>query len=631
MTYKWPKSSGFRNCLALGALPTAAAVGAAFAILELGRLRLGGLALTIQGIASVVFAYSALAVLVAALVAGSCCLLGLAVNSAREKWRSLSRGLPLASVLFVFTATLVNVRLLPSFTSPTSLAADLALLLSSLLLARVWSSPRSHQLRQRLFVGGMVVVVVAAGAWMSHSPAPRQSISRGGERRSPDVVIVLVDTLRADHLGAYGYGAKTSPFLDEFARQSLVFDHAYSTSNWTRPAVASLFTSTMPSRHGVTLQHHAAAPEFRLLAEPFSENGYSVGFFTSGGNVTPADGYARGVDYFYAARHRDIFELTAIGRQWIRPVIQQIQRRLRAEEDGSIPLGQIDPGDLVERALSWVNRQPENRPVFLYVHLLGPHSPYAPPTPFGLEFSDRPPLENLTSPPRPWVGADALSPADRRQMVAQYDGEILWHDQELAKLVRGLRAASRLETSIVVITSDHGEAFGEHGTWGHNAALFDELTRIPLLLWASDDWFEAGRLRTVVSLIDLAPTLLETAGIEPEPTFDGSSILSWIRRENEESRFVFFENPENDEFGVRTELWSYFEGAMASGRGRWLYRADDEAQGENLAGRFPDVVAQLRQLALDRRLSDEERAIESRELELEPGRIEQLKALGYLQ
>ena len=502
--------------------------------------------------------------------------------------------MPLAAVLFVFSATIVNVLWLGRRTSASSLLADALLLLVSFGCAAFVA--RLGGRAGRRLAAAAVILLAGFSAWIVTPRSGPRSTAVAAISGRPHIVFVLIDTLRADHLGIYGYDRSTSPFVDELATQSLVFDRAYSTSNWTRPAVASIFTSTMPSRHGAIVHHQAPSAELPLLAAELQQAGYRTGFFTAGVNVEASDGYDRGADHFFSAHRRNLLELTAVGRNWLLPAMRRWGDR-KPGADGVY--GQVRPAELVDRALAWQREQPSNRPLFLYLHFHGPHTPYAPPAPFDRAFGERPVDQRLTRPPRPWAGPDALSDEDRHQMVVQYDGEIRWHDDGLRTLMAGLDESGRLENAVVVVTSDHGEAFGEHGAWGHNAALFDEITRIPLMFWSSDGGIAAGRSSTPVSLIDLAPTLLDLAGLESPPAFDGGSLAPWIRGERTDSRVVFFENPLNEELGVRTAEWVYFEGVASGDPRRWLFRADDTAQADNLVDSHSEVADRLRKTRRD--------------------------------
>jgi arylsulfatase len=446
-------------------------------------------------------------------------------------------------------------------------------------------------------------------------------------------VLILIDTLRADHLGVYGYERNTSPRIDALAEQGVVFDRAYSTTNWTRPAVASLHSSTMPSRHNVTALDRALGSDFRLLAETLRDRGYRTAFFTVGPNIEPADGYGRGVDYFYYGRSQKVAARPVFVGMILLRLIPQLGPLLPGREHQQRSALTGDPEEVTSRALEWVGGVERERPLFMYLHYLGPHSPYRPPPPYDRAFSDVAPVERLVDPPGMWVEKSALSEEDRNQMLAQYDGEILWHDEHIGRLLDGLRSAGRLDRAVVAITADHGEGFGEHGFWGHNASLFEEVVRIPLIVWSSiDEALVPGRRETPVSLMDVTPTLAGLAGVEGKDGFDGVSLVPRLRDAPGGGRTVFTENPLNDEIGVRTPEWAYFEGKIGGNHfGRWLYRAGDRLQIEELSQQFPQVVAELSALAATRREHDRTRSAESVPVELDDERREMLEALGYVE
>jgi arylsulfatase A-like enzyme len=303
-------------------------------------------------------------------------------------------------------------------------------------------------------------------------------------------------------------------------------------------------------------------------------------------------------------------------------------RRLWPSPGDASHLG--DPETITERALAWARAGSAERPLFLYVHYLGPHSPYLPPAPHDRELGGAPPQPRLADPPsKQWAGEAALSPADRRQMIAQYDGEIRWHDGEVGRLVDGLRAAARARPLLMLLIADHGEGFGEHGVWGHNAGMFDEVVRIPLVVWSSDGSFGPARIAAPVSLLDVAPTLVELAGASVPAGFDGESLRPLLEGRAAPDRLVHIENPLAREGAVRTSEWSYLEGETGDGFRRWLFRAGDAAQREDVAATHPDVVERLSRVVEERRKIDASRSQGSVGIELDAERREQLRALGY--
>ena len=616
-----------------------AALGVQFGLFEAARLRWGGFPLTAADLAVQLAAHLGVALLV-----GLPCLLVTAIAARILERRSASAspaggglrrwlaGVPFFWTLFVLLGVIVNVRYLPAMLSPLSLLGDLLLLLGVVAAAIAWRRRRWGRSVDRALATGVLAANLLVALWAWGGPPAGLAAGRPTgvppPGNAPDVLLVLIDTLRADHLGAYGYPRDTSPRMDELAAAGTVFERAYSNSNWTRPSVASLFSSAMPSRHGANEIDRAVSRDLPLLAEAMTQRGYEVGFFTRGGNVEPADGYGRGVGTFYHRRSRSTLDRSVLPRYLGAGILPGIER---AREGGDGEIDPTGPRTLTDTALSWLGEADRRRPVFMYVHYMGPHRPYAAPAPFDRAFSAVPPVPELMSPPDPWAGPEALSDADREQMIAQYDGEILWHDAEVGRLVEGLGRAGRRRGSVVMITSDHGEAFGEHGMWGHNAGLFEEQVRVPLIVWASLGWDSPRRLAVPVSLLDLAPTLMEIAGAPVPASFDGGSLLDWLKGGVPPAdRTVFMENPRHDELGVRTAEWAYFEGRSPLGDGPWLYRADDLRQENNLAAELPEKVAELRELVVERRRIDSQRAGSSTTVELTEERRERLRALGYI-
>jgi arylsulfatase A-like enzyme len=214
-------------------------------------------------------------------------------------------------------------------------------------------------------------------------------------------------------------------------------------------------------------------------------------------------------------------------------------------------------------------------------------------------------------------------------MIDQYDGEVAWHDAHIGRLLDGLREAGRLDEAIVAIVADHGEGFGEHGVWGHNAGLFEEVVRIPMIFRGTG--VRPGRTRVAASLVDLAPTLAELSGAASPREFDGASLAPWLAGAGAGERTVFVENPLNDEIGVRSGEWAYFEGKTGDGFQRWLFRAEDARQTEELSARHPEVAERLRRLAAERRDRDRSVGVKSVEIELDAERRRMLEALGYVE
>ena len=301
--------------------------------------------------------------------------------------------------------------------------------------------------------------------------------------RNPNVLLITLDTTRADRLGCYGYARDTSPHLDALAAHSTRYTRAYSTSSWTLPAHASLFTGKFPTSHGARfdsegslilgdairapddLRARPLAPEEATLAGLLGAAGYDTGAVVAGPWMLKRFGLAAGFSFY-------------------------------DDEDITSHAGRRAP-EVTNRAITWLER-PREGPFFLFLNYFDPHYPYEPPDAFAGRFL----LPG--SEPRPgWRG----------HFPALYDAEIAYTDAEVGRLLDYLRARGDFEDTLVVVTSDHGELLGEHGEWGHQRFLYEELTRIPLLVKAPGSP-TPGRVESdPVQILDVFALVLEQAGV----------------------------------------------------------------------------------------------------------------------
>lgn len=331
-----------------------------------------------------------------------------------------------------------------------------------------------------------------------------------GSPGQPDLILISVDTLRRDNLGCYGYPRGTSPNLDSLAARGVVFENALSTASWTLPAHVSMLTGLYPASHAVQDDGSKLAESLPAVAERLTDAGYNALAVVSHVYVSRAFGLARGFDIFDES-------LTEGG-----------SKNPRA-------------GPVVDRTLEHVDRLPRDQPLFVFVHFFDPHWEYSPPPPFDRQFIDPAyagPIDGTLASLSPYfeLGSPMAAP-DLRQAVDLYDGEIAYVDVEIGRLIRELERRRR--PTVVALTSDHGEEFKEHGSLGHGRTLFEEQLRVPLILVGDSERLVAGmRRQEPVSLVDIAPTLVELAGAEPLVGAQGVSLLAPGVR----SRVVFGES-----------------------------------------------------------------------------------------
>lgn len=298
--------------------------------------------------------------------------------------------------------------------------------------------------------------------------------------RAPLVVLYLTDTLRADHLGVYGYARATSPQLDAFAKEAVVFDQAIAQASWTKPSVASIFTSLLPGRHRVVQLRDPLEPSLTTLAEMLYGKGFATGAAV-GNSVIYLEGhnFEQGFDYFAGIHGAD-------------------------DKPSKDPKAR----DVVDAALQWLDAR-AGSPAFLYVHTMDPHVPYSPPPPFDQMFEPHPLPDRPAADPR----HDNRESADRERMIAQYDGDVAYNDQQFGRFVSELKARGRYDGALVIFVADHGEEFQDHGQWLHGRSVFDELVRIPLVVKFPGGEYAGRRVPQQVQEIDLLPTILESLGL----------------------------------------------------------------------------------------------------------------------
>ena len=319
---------------------------------------------------------------------------------------------------------------------------------------------------------------------------------------APNLLFVVLDTVRADHLAPYGYERVTTPHLDEFVqRHATRYTEARSSSSWTLPSHATLFTGLLPSEHGSTFPSIDAQPlrdEFVTLAERLREEGYETAAVVANTLfVVPQFGLDQGFEHFDDRRGCWVADYLALP--------QLAGYRMRA---GHTPYR--DAGDITRAALGWLESERRDDPFFLMLNYMDAHTPYRPPAPFDRAFEERMP-------------ADELHPRHDFSSLL-YDRELAYLDSQLALLLEGLRALGLFENTVIVITSDHGEALGDRGNFGHSATLFEELVRVPLYVKPIGEG-SPGTNGRYVNGADVHDMMLEQMGLKPEPREHPSGVI----------------------------------------------------------------------------------------------------------
>ncbi len=356
---------------------------------------------------------------------------------------------------------------------------------------------------------------------------------------APNVLILLIDTLRADHLPTYGYNRATAPFLDKLAREGILFRQAYAPASYTLPSVASLFTSLYTSSHGITRGDHVPKTD-QYLPYVFQQLGYNTSLFAANPFIHQR-AFGRGVDYgLYPAGWKNAFSVLgktcALLISSCYPLFRHVPwvpgptKKWLPRPATGMWYGTATADELNAAALHYL-RDSRHRPdyrsqttrFFMYIHYIEPHSPYDPPPPFLTRFG--PVGHNMSAQHEHKMN---LTSDELAGLVNRYDGEIAYIDDALRRFFTQLEKEGHLANTLVIVTSDHGEEFNEHGGYGHGKKLFQDLIHIPLIVW-SPDLIEQPRERTeVVSLLDIFPTLLGALGIQTPDSLQGRDLSSLI-------------------------------------------------------------------------------------------------------
>jgi arylsulfatase A-like enzyme len=349
-----------------------------------------------------------------------------------------------------------------------------------------------------------------------------------------NVVVVLIDTLRADHLGAYGYQRPTSPVFDGLAREATLFEGVSAQAPWTKPSVASLMTGRFVHHHGVVSSRDALGDDATTLAEALRQRGYRTAAFSGNPWVTPEFRFDQGFGEFESGRAMGP-QLTVLYRTLRRlDRITRLNLARRAFWGASANLDNSERDrQLTDATVEWIGRQRPEAPFFLYLHLIGPHDPYDPPLEYVRPFRE-PGWDGRKGPTKPparvqtdFETAAPLDEAQRAAMVAQYDGAVAFADEQLGRVIAALRQGGHLDRTLLVVTADHGEEFYEHRNWRHGNQLYNEVIHVPLL-FRFPGGGAAARRTDLAMLVDVFPTVLalvDGAGAA-DPGADGRSLFA---------------------------------------------------------------------------------------------------------
>jgi len=452
-----------------------------------------------------------------------------------------------------------------------------------------------------------------------------------------NVVLVTVDSLRADHCSSYGYDRETSPTLDALAAEGLAVD-AYANANATRASFPSILTSTYPLAYG---GFDYLSDRRTMLGTPLQRAGYATGGFHSNVWLSRDFNYDRGFDRFYdsksdpgpMARLRTFLKTNLDQDGLVYRALQSVYDR--TERQAGIDVGQTykDAETITDRALEWIDGAEE--PFFCWVHYMDVHHPYVPRPAYAAEMGVDVSIgerEAIRLRRKMLERPDDVTEAERQVLVDLYDAEIRYADEQIGRLVDSVRASTG-ETAFLC-TSDHGEEFYEHGGYSHNPSMYEEVIHVPLVLAGAgiEDRGpgSADRPDVDVELLDVAPTVHDLAGVGSPGTYRGRSVLDRVASGESATVISETENDDGLRLAVRRDGWKLIwdQGAGTEE----LYDLDaDPGEHEDVVGREPDVRGDLR-ARLEEHVEELATTNESLpEVRMDAETERRLKDLGYLE
>jgi choline-sulfatase len=440
----------------------------------------------------------------------------------------------------------------------------------------------------------LTAAVTARGQTTASKPAQRKTQPRTGATRSsvtrPSVILITIDTLRADHVGCYGAQTVKTPTLDGLARDGVVFERAISQVPLTWPSHAVILTGTYPFQNGVQdFTGQPLAQQFRSVAQAFQKTGYATGAVVSAFVLDRSWGLARGFDFYDDAFSAATFEKKDTGL---------VDRRA---------------GESVAHAITWLKKTPR-RPFFLWLHLYDPHSPYDPPEPYRSEYHSH-----------------------------LYDGEIAYADHELGNLMAWLKQNHLYDSSLIVALSDHGESLGEHGEDEHGFFVYNATVHVPLIVKPpAASGIAAGRRREPVETTAVAPTLLHLAGLKDSTDsihtqFQSHALLETKSGADQAESQAATDPAYSETFYPFSSFgWSPLH-ALESERFHFIEApqpelydlATDPGETRNIAAEQPATVAVLREKMQTLLIHNPFTRQEAGAGNLSPDAQEKLRALGY--
>jgi len=429
-----------------------------------------------------------------------------------------------------------------------------------------------------------------------------------------NIFFILIDTLRPDHLGCYGYERDTSPNIDKIAEEGIVFTDFHTVCPWTNPSIACLFTGFYPQAvfppelHPQALKQQLPK-ELETLAEILRREGYQTFALVDHPSISKQLGYHRGFDEYIELFFKRGWH------QWLGTKSSNVLK---------------DLSGLLDRC--------KDNHFFIYLHLIYPHQPYSPPPPFNELFGK---------------GFKNLTPEEKEGVINLYDGEVKYADELVGDIFLDLKARKLLNQTYIIMTSDHGEGFWEHGLWEHGNSLFNELLKVPLIIYPPGGrTTQTAKIHDLTSFISLFPTIMDFANIKKYPKADGQSLMNSLneKKSMKGRKIIFGESPHSfyiNAISCQTEQYKFIyhprrpisnfsraKNDILSNRFTQLFDIKaDPAEKNNLISIEKDFIKKIGTKLIRHKMENDKKRMrfkkEKEELS-DKKIIEKLKSLGYI-
>ena len=463
------------------------------------------------------------------------------------------------------------------------------------------------------------------------------------------VLLVTIDCLRVDHVGLMGYERPATPNLDLLGKEGVIFANAFASGPRTAESFPGILASTYPLMFG---GGYALTESHVSVAEVLEREGYATAAFHSNPYLSTNYGYDRGFGIFWDSLEK-VSPVSRVGNAFgarlkKETLLYRLLRRLGALWSMRRRGAPFVRAEVVnEKVFAWLDSATDS--FFLWLHYMDPHYPYLPPGRYLRLFRDRPIskhrlqklLVKMTEAP------GSLTEPERQLLIDLYDAEVRYADDQIGHLMRWLQSRGLYDDLLIVVTADHGEEFREHGGFAHatwasevrdsraTVKLYDELVHVPLLIRFPQQVFAGARVEELVSLLDVAPTVVDWVGAEPPERWQGQSLMPVVNGDSEGRPYVVSEYLVHNRgfrgpvVSCRTKEWKYIhEGVF--GRHELYDLTGDPGELHNVIGARPDQAAMLSATVEQHIEVLEQTGVSAEDVDLDEQTIERLRGLGYV-